>query len=43
MSAVAGVTALKMAATGEPQKTAEAMAKRLVVGLPTPLAQFWTA
>lgn len=33
LSAVAGVTALKMAATGEPQKTAEAMAKRLVVGL----------
>ncbi len=33
LSAVAGITMLKIAATGEPQKKAEAMAKRLVNGI----------
>jgi len=33
LCAVAGITTLRIAATGEPQKTAEAMAKRLVAGL----------
>jgi glutamate-1-semialdehyde 2,1-aminomutase len=32
LCAVAGLTLLKIAATGEPQKTAEVMAKRLVAG-----------